>query len=71
MVIPVAYRVLERGWYTRLLIGVGGRPAFAVEPIAEDQFKIDSPSKEFHFDAAIKQMTIKRGGGEGVFTKEK
>jgi len=65
---PVKFIVKRDG--NRLLIGMSGRPAFAVEPIAEDKFKIDSPPIEFDFDVAKKQMTIKRGGGEKVFTKE-
>jgi D-alanyl-D-alanine carboxypeptidase len=65
---PVKFTVKRDG--NRLLIEMSGRSAFAVEPIAEDKFKIDSPPMEFHFDVAKKQMTIKRGGGEKVFTKE-
>jgi D-alanyl-D-alanine carboxypeptidase len=65
---PVKFTVKRDG--NRLLIEITGRPAFAVEPIAEDKFKLDSPPMEFHFDVAKKQMILKRGGGERVFTKE-
>ena len=65
---PVKFTVKRDG--NKLLIEMTGRPALAVEAIAEDKFKIDSPPIEFHFDVAKKQMTIKRGGGEKVFTKE-
>jgi D-alanyl-D-alanine carboxypeptidase len=65
---PVKFTVKRDG--TRLLIEMSGKPAFVVEPIAEDKFKIDSPPIEFDFDVAKKQMTMKRGGGEKVFTKE-
>jgi CubicO group peptidase (beta-lactamase class C family) len=65
---PVKFTVKREG--NRLLIEMSGRQAFVVEPIAEDKFKIDSPPIEFHFDVAKKQMIMKRGGGEKVFTKE-
>ncbi|HEX2846187.1 MAG TPA: serine hydrolase domain-containing protein [Chitinophagaceae bacterium] len=65
---PVKFTVKRDG--NKLLIEMSGRPAFAVEPITEDKFKTDSPPMEFHFDVIKKQMTIKRGGGEKVFTKE-
>lgn len=65
---PVKFTVKRDG--NRLFVEMSGRPAFAVEAIAEDKFKIDSPPMEFHFDVAKKQMILKRGGGEKVFTKE-
>lgn len=65
---PVKFTIKRDG--KRLFVEMSGRPAFAVEPITEDKFKIDSPPMEFDFDVAKKQMTIKRGGGEKVFTKE-
>jgi D-alanyl-D-alanine carboxypeptidase len=65
---PVKFTVKCDG--SRLLVEMSGRSAFVVEPIAEDKFKIDSPPMEFHFDIAKKQMIIKRGDGEKVFTKE-
>jgi D-alanyl-D-alanine carboxypeptidase len=65
---PVKFTVKRDG--SKLLIEMTGRPAFVVEPITEDKFKIDSPPIEFDFDVAKKQMIMKRGGGEKIFTKE-
>jgi len=65
---PVKFTVKRDG--NRLLVGMNDRPPLALEPIAEDKFKVDSPPIEFHFDVAKKQMILKRGGGEKVFTKE-
>jgi len=67
---PVKFIVKRDGNRLFLEMSGSGKPAFAIEPIAEDKFKIDSPPMEFDFDVAKKQMTIKRGGGEKVFTKE-
>jgi CubicO group peptidase (beta-lactamase class C family) len=44
--------------------------AVPLEATAQDKFKIE-PGLFFEFDAAKGQMTIKRPGGERVFTKEK
>lgn len=67
---PVKFIVKRDG--SRLIIEIigSGRPGIAAEPITEDKFKIDLPPIEFQFNAEKKQMIIKRGGGERVFTKE-
>ena len=48
----------------------GAQSAVPLEATAEDKFQIEGAAV-FEFDAAKNQMTIKRGGGERVFTKEK
>ena len=42
-----------------------------LEATAEDKFQIEGARAVFEFDAAKNQMTVKRRGGERVFTKEK
>jgi len=45
-------------------------PGSPLEATAEDKFQIEGVAV-FTFDAAKNQMTVKRRGGERVFTKEK
>jgi D-alanyl-D-alanine carboxypeptidase len=47
----------------------GASSAVPLEATAEDKFQIEGVAV-FTFDAAKKQMTVKRRGGERVFTKE-
>lgn len=52
----------------------GAGSAVPLEATAQDKFKLDNGTPAgivFEFDAEKKQMTIKRNGGERVFTKEK
>jgi CubicO group peptidase (beta-lactamase class C family) len=52
----------------------GAQTTVPLEAIAQDKFKIDNGTAMgivIEFDAAKNQMTIKRDGGERVFTKEK
>jgi D-alanyl-D-alanine carboxypeptidase len=52
----------------------GAGSAVPLEATAQDKFKIDNGTPAgivIEFDAAKNQMTIKRNGGERVFTKEK
>jgi len=52
----------------------GAGAAVPLEATAQDKFKLDNGTAAgivFEFNAAKNQMTIKRGGGERVFTKEK
>ena len=52
----------------------GAQTATPLEATAQDKFKIDNGTATgivIEFDAAKNQMTIKRDGGERVFTKEK
>ena len=48
----------------------GAQSAVPLEATAEDKFQIEGAAV-FEFDAAKNQMTVKRRGGERVFTKEK
>jgi D-alanyl-D-alanine carboxypeptidase len=51
----------------------GEQKAVPLEATAPDKFKIDNGTPTgivFEFDAGKKQMTIRRNGGERVFTKE-
>ena len=51
----------------------GAQAAIPLEATAQDKFKIDNGTPTgivIEFDVAKKQMTIKRGGGERVFTKQ-
>jgi D-alanyl-D-alanine carboxypeptidase len=52
----------------------GAQSAIPLEATAQDKFKIDNGTAGgivIEFDVAKNQMTIKRNGGERVFTKEK
>ena len=49
----------------------GESSAVPLEATAEDKFQIGGARALFTFDAAKNQMTVKRRGGEKVFTKEK
>jgi hypothetical protein len=46
-----------------------GQSAAPLEATAQDKFQIEG-AVAIEFDAAKNQMTIKRRGGERVFTKE-
>ena len=65
---PVKLTITRRG--TTLYFQPPGESPVPLEATAQDKFKID-PGVLFEFDAAKGQMTIKRPGGERVFTKEK
>jgi len=49
----------------------GSEGAVAVEATAQDKFQLFGGKVTFEFDAAKKQMILKRGGRSIVFTKEK
>ena len=49
----------------------GESSAVPLEATAEDKFQIEAARAIFEFDAAKNQMTVKRRGGERVFTREK
>ena len=49
----------------------GASSGVPLEATAEDKFQIEGARAAFEFDAARNQMTVKRPGGERVFTKEK
>jgi D-alanyl-D-alanine carboxypeptidase len=65
---PVKLTITRRG--STLYFQPPGESAVPLEATAEDKFKID-PGVFFEFDAAKGQMTIRRPGGERVFTKDK
>ena len=65
---PVKLIITRRG--TTLYFQPPGESAVSLEATAQDKFKID-PGVFFEFDAAKGQMTIRRPGGERVFTKDK
>jgi D-alanyl-D-alanine carboxypeptidase len=54
-----------------LFVQPGSESAAAVEATAQDKFQLFGGRVVFEFDAAKKQMLIKRGGLSIVFTKEK
>jgi CubicO group peptidase (beta-lactamase class C family) len=66
---PVKFTVTRDGM--TLLFQPGGQSSIPLEATAQDKFKNDAARLVLEFDAAKNQMTIKRGGGERVFTKEK
>lgn len=47
-----------------------GQPAFPLEAIAQDKFKLESREVVLEFDAAKTQLTFRRGGRDVLFTKE-
>ena len=65
---PVKLTITRRG--TTLYFQPPGQSAVPLEATAQDKFKID-PGVFFEFDAAKGLMTIRRPGGERVFTKDK
>ena len=54
-----------------LYVQLTGQSAVPLEATAQDKFRIEGAGVVFEFDAAKNQMTIKRSGGERVFTKKK
>jgi CubicO group peptidase (beta-lactamase class C family) len=64
---PVKLTITRQG--PTLYFQPGTQSAVPLEATAQDAFKID-PGVFFTFDAANRQMTIKRPNGERVFTKE-
>ena len=65
---PARPTITRRG--SVLYFQPAGQSAVPLEATAQDKFKID-PAVFFEFDAANGTMTIKRPGGERVFTKGK
>ena len=47
-----------------------GQPAYPLEAIAQDKFKLESRGVVLEFDATKTQLTFKRGGRDVLFTKE-
>ena len=70
---PVKFTITREG-ATLYAQPPGAQSAVPLEATAQDKFKIDNGTAAgivIEFDAAKNQMTIKRSGGERVFTKEK
>jgi D-alanyl-D-alanine carboxypeptidase len=70
---PVKFTITRNG-ATLYAQPPGAGSAVPLEATAQDKFKLDNGTPTgivFEFDAAKNQMTIKRNGGERVFTKEK
>jgi D-alanyl-D-alanine carboxypeptidase len=66
---PIKFTISREG--TILYVQPGGQSAAPLEATAQDKFRIESAGIVFQFDAAKRQMTIKRNGSERIFTKEK
>jgi hypothetical protein len=64
---PVKFTITREG--TTLFIQPPGESAAPLEAMAQDKFQI-AGAVVIEFDAAKKQMIVKRRGGERVFTKE-
>jgi len=70
---PVKFTITRNG-ATLYAQPPGAGSAVPLEATAQDKFKLDNGTAAgivFEFDAAKNQMTIKRGGGQRVFTKDK
>jgi len=70
---PVKFTITREGT-TLYAKPPGAGSAVPLEATAQDKFKLDNGTAAgivFEFDAAKNQMTIKRGGQERVFTKDK
>lgn len=68
---PVKFKITREG--TTLYAQPPGQTAVPLEATAADKFKIDNGTPTgivIEFDTAKNQMTIKRNGGERVFTKD-
>jgi D-alanyl-D-alanine carboxypeptidase len=65
--VPVKFKISREG--AKLFAGPVGRPSAPLEATAQDKFKLEGTAIIFEFDAAKKQMTMKRPGRETVFTK--
>jgi CubicO group peptidase (beta-lactamase class C family) len=68
---PVKFTVTREG--ATLFFQPPGQSSVPLEATAQDKFKIDNGTPTgivIEFDAAKAQMTIKRNGGQRVFTKE-
>ncbi len=70
---PVKFTITRNG-ATLYAQPPGAGAAVPLEATAQDKFKLDNGTPAgivFEFDAAKNQMTVKRGGGQRVFTKDK
>jgi hypothetical protein len=65
---PVRFTITREG--ATLFVQPGSESAAPLEATAQDKFQLGGGTIVFEFDAAKKQMIIKRGGGQRVFTRE-
>lgn len=65
---PLKFKITREG--EKLFAGPEGRQAAPLSATAEGKFKIEGSAITIEFDAAKKQMTMRRPGRETVFTKE-
>lgn len=65
---PVKFTITRDN--STLYVQPTGQSIVPLEAITQDRFRIESAGIIFEFDAAKNQMTIKRNGGERLFTKE-
>lgn len=54
-----------------ILAQLTGQPAFPLEATAKDKFKFDAVGVVMEFDTEKKQLTLKQGGRQFLFTKDK
>ena len=66
---PVKFNVRREG--ETLIMQMNQQNPMALEPIAENKFKVGTADMEIEFDVAKSQMIIRRGGGQRILTKEK
>lgn len=70
---PAKFTITREG-ATLYALPPGAKTPVPLEAMAQDRFRIDNGTATgivFGFDAAKNQLTIRRDGGERVFTKEK
>jgi D-alanyl-D-alanine carboxypeptidase len=67
--IPLKITVTTSG--TGLLIQATGQPAFAMDAMRNDVFKNDAIGVAVEFNASKNEMTLKQGGGNFLFRKDK
>jgi len=65
---PAKFTITRQG--TTLYATPPNQSSAALEPIAENKFKIESMGISFEFDVAKNQMIIRRNGNERVLNKE-
>jgi D-alanyl-D-alanine carboxypeptidase len=67
--IPIKLTITKN---TNVLVAQGeGQPSFYLEPTEKDKFKFDPAGVKMEFNPTKNEMTLKQGGGNYLFTKEK
>ena len=57
--------------HTMLIAQATGQSSFPLEAIEKDMFKFDAAGVKMEFNPSKSEMTLKQGGGNFLFTKEK